>query len=119
MINFLKLDYAPQCCCWVRSLHLQSGLLRDVTRAQQVHHAGASQISLAVRSETLPPHYLLLLSMTLCLSDASCGSVRIYDGRGNTTDAKTLLRTCTAHSQPVVAMKCFALAYPCNRLVLV
>ncbi len=59
-----------------------------------------------------------MLNMTLCLSDASCGSVRIYDGRGNTTDAKTLLRTCTAHSQPVVAMKCFALAYPCNRLVL-
>jgi hypothetical protein len=31
--------------------------------------------------------------------------VRIYDGRGNTTDAKTLLRTCNAHSHPVTAMK--------------
>jgi hypothetical protein len=53
--------------------------------------------------------FAIAVTSAFICSDASCGAVRIYDGRGNTTDAKTLLRTCNAHSHPVTAMKyaCF------------
>jgi hypothetical protein len=50
MTNFLKLDYASHCCCWVRWASWRaSGSAPPLTFAFQVHHAGSSQIALAVR----------------------------------------------------------------------